>query len=377
MKPLKHLAFFVFSVLVIISGCETPKSEIVKDWQIGPFVKIDSLNPMMGPLNTRWFCPVRQDTVEWEGKDVFNPCTVVRDGKIYMIYRAEDFVGKHKGTSRLGLAVSSDGLHFDRYPVPVLYPDNDAYHSIEWEGGVEDPRIVEDERGTYYLTYTAYDGLKTRMCIATSSDLIIWRKHGVVFEEVDPALEREFRFKAGMIVSRKDEKGRLIAVKIKDKYWMYWSVGSLHLATSDDLIHWVPLLNQDGSYVAALEPRSDKFQVDNIAVEPGPAAILTDRGIVAFYNGISDNNPESKPGEYGKGLTWAGVEVLFDKNDPAKVIARADQPFIRPDRKYEMEGQVNNVTFIEGIVYFKGAWFIYYGTADSYIAVARTPQMSK
>jgi predicted GH43/DUF377 family glycosyl hydrolase len=71
------------------------------------------------------------------------------------------------------------------------------------------------------------------------------------------------------------------------------------------------------------------------------------------------------------------VEVLFDKNDPAKVIARANQPFIRPDRKYEMEGQVNNVTFIEGIVYFKSAWFIYYGTADSYIAVARTPKMSE
>ncbi len=373
MKSIKYFISTIFILFLFAAGCQTPKSKVVSGWQIGPFVKVDSVNPILGPRDTPFYCPVRDDTVQWEGKDVFNPCTVVRDGKIYMIYRAEDFVGKYKGTSRLGLAVSGDGLHFKRYPVPVLYPERDAYMNIEWEGGVEDPRIVEDEAGTYYLTYTAYDGSRTRLCIATSNDLIIWRKHGVVFDTVDPDLEREFRFKAGMIVSRMDNTGRLIAVKIKGKYWMYWSVGSLHLATSGDLIHWQPLLKSDGSYVAALEPRPDKYRVDNIAVEPGPAAILTEKGIVAFYNGISDNNPASKPGEYGEGLTWSGVEVLFDKDDPSKVIARGDDAFIRPDRKYEMEGQVNNVTFIEGIARFKGAWYIYYGTADSFIAVARTP----
>ncbi len=373
MKTLKQVFETALVLFIFIAGCRTRENRVISDWQIGPFVKVDSVNPILGPEDTRFFCPVRDDSVKWEGKDVFNPCTVVRDGKIYMIYRAEDFVGKYKGTSRLGLAVSTDGLHFERYPVPVLYPEQDAWYDIEWEGGIEDPRIVEDEAGTYYLTYTAYDGSMTRLCIATSDDLVIWRKHGVVFDTVDSGLEREFRFKAGMIVSRMDRNGRLIATKIKGKYWMYWSVGSLHLATSDDLIHWEPLLNEDGSYVAALEPRSGKIRVDNIAVEPGPAAILTGKGIVAFYNGISDNNPESKPGEYGEGLTWSGVEVLFDRNDPSKVIARADKAFIRPDRKYEMEGQVNNVTFIEGIAYFKNKWFIYYGTADSYIAVARTP----
>jgi predicted GH43/DUF377 family glycosyl hydrolase len=83
--------------------------------------------------------------VKWEGKDVFNPAAVVKDDKVYMLYRAEDFVGKHKGTSRLGLAISEDGLHFNRLPEPVFYPDNDKMKEFEWEGGCEDPRIVEDE----------------------------------------------------------------------------------------------------------------------------------------------------------------------------------------------------------------------------------------
>ena len=95
----------------------------------------------------------------------------MRDGKVYLIYRAEDTIGKYAGTSRIGLAESSDGLHFTRHPAPVLYPDNDAQKKYEWEGGCEDPRVVEDSNGVYYMTYTAFDGKTARMLIASSSDL--------------------------------------------------------------------------------------------------------------------------------------------------------------------------------------------------------------
>ena len=30
---------------------------------------------------------------------------------------------------------SEDGVHFDRHPEPVLYPDDDAWKEYEWEGG--------------------------------------------------------------------------------------------------------------------------------------------------------------------------------------------------------------------------------------------------
>ena len=306
----------------------------------------------------------------WEGKDVFNPCAVVRDGKVYMLYRAEDFVGKHNGTSRIGLAVSDDGLHFQRYPMPVFYPENDRFKDIEWEGGVEDPRIVEDENGTYYMTYTAYDGRQTWLCIATSEDLIIWEKQGVVFDEIDENLKATLSFKSGLIVC-KLVGNKMIATKINDKYWMYWNVGELYLATSDDLIHWKPVMNNNGSYYApALQARPDKLHVDNIMCEPGPAALLTEKGIIVFYNGISNGRPSEDGRPEGDTLTWSGVQVLFDPDNPLISIARAENAFIRPDRDYELTGQVNSVTFIEGMVKFNGKWFIYYGTADSYIAVA-------
>ncbi len=88
-----------------------------------------------------------------------------------MLYRAQDKIGLPGGTSRIGLAVSNNGLHFTRFPTPVLYPDNDAYKQLEWQGGCEDPRIVEDEHGTYYMLYTAYDGKTARLLVASSNDL--------------------------------------------------------------------------------------------------------------------------------------------------------------------------------------------------------------
>ena len=163
----------------------------------------------------------------------------------------------------------------------------------------------------------------------------------------------------------------MIATKINGKYWMYWNVGELYLATSDDLIHWEPVMKEDGSYYApALQARPDKLYVDNIFCEPGPAALLTEKGILVLYNGIYNGGPSHDGRPEGDSHTWAGVQVLFDAQNPLKSIARAEDAFIRPEKDYEVTGQVNSVTFIEGLVKFKGKWFIYYGTADSYIAVA-------
>jgi len=49
------------------------------------------------------------------------------------------------------------------------------------EGGCEDPRVVEDSAGTYYMTYTAFDGTLARLMVASSLDLLHWTKHGPAF----------------------------------------------------------------------------------------------------------------------------------------------------------------------------------------------------
>lgn len=342
-------------------------------WSLQPFQKHDAINPCLD-VNTqgRFFCPVRQDAVDWETKDVFNPAAVVRDGKVYLLYRAEDTIGKYAGTSRIGIAESSDGLRFTRHDAPVLYPDQDHMKQYEWEGGVEDPRVVEDADGIYYMTYTAYDGRRARLCVATSRDLYSWEKHGLVFGES----YADLWCKSGSIVCRRDGD-RFVATRINGKYCMYFGESKIFLAQSDDLIHWTPVAypahfldphDYTTHFHAVFGTRMHRF--DSSLVEPGPPALLTEDGILLLYNGRNAANmgdPNLSDG------TYSGGQVLMDPHDPTAVIARLTDNFIRPDKDYEIAGQVNHVCFIEGLAHFKGNWFLYYGTADSKIAVASMP----
>ena len=274
-----------------------------------------------------------------------------------MIFRAEDNIGKYAGTSRLGLAISDDGLHFSKRSTPVFYPDNDSLKTYEWEGGVEDPRIVESPDGTYVMTYTAFDGTLARLLLATSNDLEHWAKQGLVLT----GRHRDTWSKSGAIVSKRNGD-KIVAEKINGKYWMYWGDTNLFMATSEDLIHWSPVLEND-SLRSVLKPRSKMF--DSRLVESGPYALVTDNGIILLYNGMT-----LEDGTYSSG------QALFDLNDPTKLVDRLDQPFLTPDKPYELIGQVNRVCFIEGMVPFKGKWLLYYGTADSKIAAAVGPEVS-
>ena len=295
-----------------------------------------------------------------------------------MLYRAQDKIGVPGGTSRIGLAVSTDGIHFTRQPTPVLFPAEDAYKKYEWQGGCEDPRVVEDSAGTYYMTYTAYDGKTARLLVASSKDLQHWTKHGPVFADAYQGKYLNKWSKSGSIVSTY-RQGKIVATKIKGKYWMYWGDVFIWAATSDDLIHWTPLEMQQGELPAAplkneaknvpdltivLATRDGKFDSD--LVESGPPAMLTDKGIVFIYN--SRNIKSIGDTSLAEG-TYAAGQALMDKDDPTKVLKRLDKYFIQPDKPYEIEGQVNRVCFLEGLAQFKQRWFLYYGTADSRIAV--------
>ena len=363
---MRTLPIFIVAITTLGLACnntnhQAKEAKEKKDWTLQPFVKADEVNPILLPDTTASFnCPII-GKVKWEAKDVFNPAAVVRHDTAFLLYRAEDKVGKFAGTSRIGLAWSTDGLHFTKYPVPVLYPDNDSLKKYEWEGGCEDPRIVEDENGTYYMSYTAYDGDKARLMIATSKDLYHWVKHGLAFK--DPRFVNHWS-KSGSIVSQY-EKGSPVATKIDGKYWMYWGDTDIFPASSEDLINWSPFSEGDSVTLIVLAPRKRKFDSD--LVESGPAAMITDQGILLFYNSrnvvaIGDTSLPDR--------TYTASQILMSKENPVHAIDRMDTPFLKPDKPYEITGQVNNVCFIEGLVKYKGKWFLYYGTADSKIAVA-------
>ena len=352
MKFLKHLRPSLLLGLVAHALAAGPTD----DWQLVPFTKVDAANPCLSPTSASEFDAPGGTRVKWEEAHVFNPAAVVRHGQVWILYRAQD----RAGTSRLGLASSRDGLHFQRRPTPVLYPAKDAMEAFESVGGCEDPRVVEDEKGHYLLTYTGYDGKTARLMTATSKDLIHWTKHGPAFE----GEMREEWTKSGAIVCRQ-VADRFVATKLQGKYWMYFRDSKFLLAHSTDLIHWQTVLDESGKPRSILGGRPGKFDSD--LVEPGPQAILRDDGILLLYNGVnakSGGDPRLPAGNFAAG------QLLFDKADPSRVLKRSDDFFLTPDRPYEITGQVGNVCFIEGLVRFHGDWFLYYGTADSKVAVA-------
>lgn len=376
----KHFERHVSDVTVeAVSTLDSNTDSGANEWAMLSFEKADSVNPVLVPGKNLFFDPIWKKKVAWEEKDVFNPAIVVKDNKVYMLYRAQDVIGLPGGTSRIGLAVSTDGLHFTRNPEPVFFPDNDAFKKYEWQGGCEDPRIVEDAQGLYYMTYTAYDGKVARLLIATSKDLVHWTKHGSVFADAMKGKYVNKWSKSGSIVS-KYVNGKIIATKVNGKYWMYWGDQYIWAATSDDLIKWTPIEMQPGDkppvtlkgeglnmpdLKIVVATRAKKFDSD--LVEAGPPAMITDKGILLLYN--SRNVPAIGDTSLAEG-TYAAGQVLMDINDPTKVIKRLNNYFMKPDKPYEISGQVNRVCFIEGLAQFQNKWFLYYGTADSKIAVA-------
>jgi predicted GH43/DUF377 family glycosyl hydrolase len=334
-----------------------------KNWAFQPIEKLDDANPVMeSDRKAEFFCPLRKKNVRWEEQSVFNPAAVVKDGRVWLLYRAQDDVDAEHRTSRIGLASSRDGLEFKKLSYPVMFPNRDKMKDFEWEGGCEDPRVVKRADGKYIMTYTAYDGKVARLAIASSTDLQVWEKHGLAF---DSKRYKNQWSKSGAIVCE-NINGEIVAAKINGKYWMYWGDTNIFLATSEDLIEWKPI-EMKGSDVLriALQPRPGKF--DSELVEPGPFALLTPKGILLFYN--SANAPTNGDTQL-PAMAYSVGQALFDAAHPEKLKARSNQHFLHPEKAYEKKGQVNNVCFLEGMVWWKDQWLLYYGTADSKIAVA-------
>ena len=369
--------------LFMIVGCRENNqqknlTQDQNDWAFQSFEKVDSINPILKPSPELKFTdPITNNEVKWEERNVLNPTAVVKDDKVYLMYRAQDSLG----TSRIGMAISDDGLHFTKLPEPVFYPENDDMKLYEWNykkseaeqvnsedcyfcyfDGVEDPRIVESESGDYYMTYTSYDGKTARLSIASSKDLKTWTKHGLVLKGEK---YKNVWSKAGAIVGEL-QGNKVIAKRIDGKYWMYYGDTNIFMATSTDLINWEVAENEEsGQRISVLHPRMGYF--DSRLVESGPYALLKDEGILLIYNAsnAANFNDPTLPK-----FTYAAAQALFDKDNPYKLIDRTESYFIYPDKDYEKVGEVNEVCFVEGLVYFKETWFLYYGTADSKIAVA-------
>ena len=298
-------------------------------------MKIEAIKYSGNPILTP-----RVGEKSFEKACVYNPAAIVKDGKVFLLYRAED--GYYDTyISRVGLAISKDGFHFERHPNnPIISPETN-----EESRGIEDLRLIQTD-DKYFLTYTAYAGMNEqghdiKLSGAFSDNLLQWGKIGILV----PGRE-----KAGAIIQN---------YKWKDNYVMYFGEGKLKIALSKNLKNW------DIVEKPVLEAREGYF--DDFLVEGGPPPVITDQGILVIYN--------SAKGDIGyrdqkESISYAPGFAIFDKDDPTRLIFRSDKPILEPTEYWEQYGKVNYVIFANGLVYFKNKWLLYYGGADKSIGVA-------
>lgn len=279
----------------------------------------------------------------WQNQQVFNAAAIPFKGKTALIYRAQ---GDDR-ISRLGLALLDDGKTVSyRGADPIFSPDPaNMYETM----GVEDPRIVQ-LNNQYYMTYTAasyYPDVRQETYEATDETRPLWRVR------VSLASTQDFESfnRYGVVIEHIDSKdGVLFPKKFNEHYILIHRVlPDMRLAVSHDLEHY----SERGPFLA---PRPGKF--DEVRVGAGAPPIETPYGWLLFYHGADASNT------YHLGI------ALADREDPAQILVRSDEPILSPEHDYEKKGPVNNVVFTCGAIDHGDAYYVYYTAADHTVWLA-------
>jgi predicted GH43/DUF377 family glycosyl hydrolase len=268
--------------------------------------------------------------VAWEKDTVFNAAAIHDGGKFHLLYRAVAHNPGDPNRSCIGYASSADGIHFERLDEPVL-----ASNTVPEEAqGVEDPRVTKIG-DTFYMLYTAYDGKRTQVALATSTDLIHWQRHGVIIPDT-------------LFGNNKD--AALFPEKIGGRYcMMHRPEPDIYLAFSDDLLHWT-------DHVCIMKP---EFAWETAKIGGGAQPIKTEKGWLLIYHGVDEK-------------LWYRLGVaLLDLDDPTRVIARQPEWILQPEANWEIVGDVKNVVFTCGAVLLGRELWVYYGAADTVIGLAK------
>jgi predicted GH43/DUF377 family glycosyl hydrolase len=276
-------------------------------------------------------------TSAWETYNVFNPAVIHHNGLFHMHYRAQglDWI------SRIGYAVSEDGLHWNRLREPVLAPIDGTDSR-----GVEDPRVTKID-GVFYMCYTAYGrehtGVPTHHgggilpMIARSENLITWERMG--------SLVRGENNKDHVLFPRKIN-GRYAALQRR------WP--NVWIAYSDDLLTW-----REEDMAPIYGPRTDDPDAwDYTSVGSNGVPIETAHGWLLINHGYNEDH-----------IYKFGV-CLVDLDDPTHVIHRPKRAIFGPQELWELRGDVPNVVFSNANPVVDGVVHVYYGGGDHAIGLA-------
>jgi beta-1,2-mannobiose phosphorylase / 1,2-beta-oligomannan phosphorylase len=306
---------------------------------------LDSLRPDEAPVFTRAaenpiLLPKKENS--FEEKLVFNPAAFMLDGKVHILYRAMD----NLNTSVMGYAVSTDGIHIDeRLSSPAYVPRTDFEKKNgkpDGNSGCEDPRtsIIGDR---LYMTYTAYDGVRSPKGAITSISLNDFRARKFDAWET-PFIITPDEFD--------DKDLSLLPEKQKDGYLIYHRVSGRICA---DILRELSPDTKVTRCIEIMGPRAGMWDAAKVGIAGPPLRVPG--GWLFLYHGVS-----------WRGRYRVGAALLDETG--TTVIARSADPVFEPVEPYELFGEIPNVVFPCGSVIRDDTLYMYYGGADTVVGVA-------
>jgi predicted GH43/DUF377 family glycosyl hydrolase len=314
----------------------------------------------------------------FENEGVFNPAAIREGEFVHIFYRAVR-VGNF---SSIGYCKLKGPLELiERCTNPIFSPAT----SQEFKG-TEDPRITKIE-DTYYLSYSAFDGINVFGAYATSKDLKTFERKGIItpkftFDEyaglirqnLEKISEKHVLFydlfqkyhltnmmKADLYVWDKNVVffPRKINGKFAFLHRLFPTIQIVYYEDPEELTvkfwsHYVSNLKEH----IVLNPA---FHYERSHIGAGCPPIETEDGWLMIYH-AAQTSPT--------GLIYHAAAALLDIDDPCKVLAHLKKPLFEPTEPYEKVGVVNNVVFPSGSALFDDELYIYYGAADLSTAVA-------
>ena len=287
---------------------------------------------------------------------VFNAGVCKFQGKYVMVFRND--VGfspegiKEKNYTNLGVAFSSDGIHWDVRDTPWELPGKILNANPEYQR-FYDPRLTVID-GRCYLCFAVdtYNGV--RGGIAVTDD----------FENFE-VLSVSAPDNRNMVLFPEKVNGNFY--RLERPFPIYSTGGEffdIWGAASPDCRYW-------GEHKLVLSCKQVPYAGEKIG--PGAPPVKTPAGWLTLFHAVKIHKDKTlngweqvdRPDYRWRKEYFAGI-MLLDSDDPSKVIAMSKEPLIQAEVPCETDGFRGSVIFPGGMILEdSGEVKIYYGAADT------------
>ena len=267
---------------------------------------------------------------------IFNSAVVPWQDGYIAVLRGEQV----NGVPHVYLGRSKDGIHWDVEREKVPFVDDNGNPKMPHYA--YDPRLVKVDDTYYIIWCTDFYGAAIGM--AKTKDFKTFTRIENPFIPFN---------RNAVLFPRKVNGEYLLLIRPCDRG--HTPYGDIFISQSKDLTYW-------GKHRFVMSP-VENWEATKVGA--GPTPIETDEGWLMFYHGVLTSC---------NGFTYSMGAAILDKDEPWKVLHRADSFLLAPHELYECVGDVPNVVFPCAALADAetGRIAIYYGAADTSVALAFT-----